>query len=118
MKKQLLLLALTIGASSSLVIAQDAPPAGGRPPGGEGGQGGGPGRPKNPIIEALDTNHDGVIDAAELAKAGESLKALDKNGDGKLSEDEFRPKRPEGQGSGRPPGGGGQGDAQRPPLEK
>ncbi len=99
----------------------------------------------SPIIDALDLNHDGVIDAAELAKASESLKKLDKNGDGKITEDEYRPQRPGGQGGpgggagGRPEGqgqggpggrgpggpqGGGpgapNGDArpQRPPLEK
>ncbi len=57
----------------------------------------------NPIIEALDLNKDGVIDAEELAKASESLKKLDKNGDGKLTPDEFRPMRPGGAGG---PGGG------------
>ena len=41
-----------------------------------------------PIIEALDLNHDRLIDAAELAKASESLKKLDKNGDGKISREE------------------------------
>ena len=37
---------------------------------------------------ALDLNQDSVIDADELAKATESLKKLDKDGDGKLSEEE------------------------------
>jgi len=30
----------------------------------------------SPIIEALDLNHDGIIDADEIAKASESLKKL------------------------------------------
>lgn len=118
MKKQIIILALAIGASTSLITAQEGkPPAGGppgggqRPPGGEGRPGGqgGPGgqRPPSPIIEALDANKDGVIDADELAKAAESLRKLDKNGDGKLTEDEFRPQRPGGPGAG--PGGRGQG---------
>ena len=97
----------------------------------------------SPIIEALDLNKDGVIDAEELAKASESLKKLDKNGDGKITEDEYRPQRPGGPGGqgGRPDGQGGPGAGpggrgpggpqgggpgtpngearpQRPPLEK
>ena len=61
---------------------------------------GGPGRggPNLPMITALDSNKDGVLDADELAKAAESLKTLDKNGDGKLTPDEYR---------GALPGGGG-----------
>lgn len=64
-----------------------------------------------PIIAALDLNKDGIIDAEEIAKASESLKKLDKNGDGKLTEDEFRPKPPGGPGGGGPggPQGGGKG---------
>ena len=119
MKKQIIIIALAISASSIHINAQEGkPPAGapteagqrpprgeGRPPGegrseGEGrpgGQGGGPGgqRPVSPIVEALDLNKDGTIDADELAKAAESLKKLDKNGDGKITEDEYRPQRPE-----------------------
>lgn len=48
----------------------------------------------NPIIVALDLNRDGSIDAEEIAKAAESLKKLDKNGDGKITPDEYRPPRP------------------------
>ena len=55
----------------------------------------GSGLPKPPVLEALDLNHDGVIDAKEIALAPHSLLALDKNGDGKLTEDEIRPPRPE-----------------------
>jgi hypothetical protein len=121
MKKQIAVLALSIGAFTSLIIAQDGKPgAGGPPPGGQdgpGGRGGGPGgpggqRPPSPIIEALDLNKNGVIDADELAKAEDSLKKLDKNADGKLTEEEFRPPRPGGPGGpgGQGgPGGGGQG---------
>lgn len=157
MKTKSIILALAISASSNLIIAQDAPPP--RPPGGDrpqgdrppgegrpGGQGGQGFRPVSPIIEALDINKDGTIDADELAKAAESLKKLDKNGDGKITEEEFRPQRPSGQGGpggegrqpgapgaapggrgeGRPqgaPGGGqpapgGEGRPQRPELEK
>lgn len=153
MKQRIVLTALALSAAVNLSLAQDPKPASGGPPpqagpaGAPGGRSGGPGgpggqRPINPIIEVLDLNKDGVIDAEELAKATESLKKLDKNGDGKLTEDEFRPQRsggPGGQGVGQGPGagagrggpqggapggtpggpgqGGPQGGAQRPPLE-
>jgi Ca2+-binding EF-hand superfamily protein len=71
------------------------------------------GRPAMPIIEALDLNKDGVIDADEIAKASQSLKTLDKNGDGKLTQDEFMPKR---FGRGGPGGPGGEG-RQQPPAQ-
>ena len=59
-------------------------------PGNDWSAGGGAGLPRVPIIGALDANHDGVMDAEELAKAVEALKSLDKNHDGKLTADEFR----------------------------
>ena len=156
MKLNPLILVFTIGASASLLLAEDnkpsagGPPTPGKPPGQAGpGNSGGPGgqRPAIPIILALDLNKDGVIVAGEITKAAESLKKLDKNGDGKLTEDEYRPQRPGGgpgeSGGGRGPGGerpesrgsagggagkggpqgGGQGGSagevrpQRPPLE-
>ncbi|MEA3211978.1 MAG: hypothetical protein QOE70_5035 [Chthoniobacter sp.] len=106
MKMTHLLTVLALGASSLLASAQEAKkdaPAGG--PGGPGGPGG---RPIPPIIAALDTNKDGVIDATELANATASLKALDKDGDGKLSPEELRPARgPGGPGGDRGPREGG-----------
>jgi hypothetical protein len=47
-------------------------------------------RPVPPIVAALDTNGDGIIDANELANASASLLKLDKNGDGKLTPNEYR----------------------------
>ena len=41
--------------------------------------------PPPPIVLALDTNHDGVIDAQEIANASAALLTLDKNGDGQLT---------------------------------
>ena len=113
MKKQHIILALSISALTSVLCAQQGKPPGG----GQGGPGGGPGgpgggRPVPPIIAALDLNKDGTIDAEEIAKAPESLLKLDKNGDGKLTEDEYRPKPPEGPGGPGEkggPGGGGPG---------
>jgi Ca2+-binding EF-hand superfamily protein len=42
----------------------------------------------SPLLNALEVNHDGKIDAAELANAPARLKTLDKNADGKLTRDE------------------------------
>ncbi len=70
-----------------------------QPPGGPGG-----GRPPSPVIEALDADHDGVISTEELKNAAAALAKLDKNGDGKVTEDEFRP---QGGGPGGPGGAGG-----------
>src|SRR5437899_1749692 len=108
-KQLLLTTTLVIGTAAGLLFAQDnQPPQNGRPPQGnrQGGPGGnfggagagqqgqqgqgGPGgqrmqRPSFPVIDALDANHDGVIDASEIANAAEALKKLDKNGDGKLT---------------------------------
>lgn len=84
---------------------------GGPPPGGQGGAGRGEGqgmRPKPPLETALDANGDGVIDAGEIANASAALKTLDKNGDGKLTPDEFRPPRPEGRGGPQGQQGGSQ----------
>jgi len=50
--------------------------------------------PPSPLIEALDVNHDGIIDSNEIANAPAELKKLDKNGDGKLTRDEFCPPPP------------------------
>src|ERR1700722_15365160 len=117
-----LLTLLALSASALIVNAQDAggPPNGDRPP----GQGQGPGGmnghrpPPSPLMEALDANHDGIIDADEIANAPAALKKLDKNGDGKLTPDELRPKRPQGgQAQGRPPGGPDGQAPQHPPTD-
>jgi hypothetical protein len=104
----------------------NGPPCGGDqqggPPGnqqrGPGGQQRGPGGqqgghhhpPPLPILQALDVNHDGVIDSNEIANAPAELLTLDKNHDGKLTRDEYLPPRPNG-----PPGGGDEQGGQRPP---
>ena len=101
--------AVVIGLGIATTFAQDE----GGPPPQDGGQGGPPGGrhhrpPPLPIVQALDANHDGVIDASEIANAPAALKTLDKNGDGQLTRDEYLPPHP----NGPPPGE--QGD-QRPP---
>ena len=45
-------------------------------------------------MQALDVNHDGIIDSNEIANASAELKTLDKNGDGQLTPDELRPPGP------------------------
>jgi EF hand len=79
----------------------------GPPPDGTNGVAGrrGPGRGMHrvpPIFAALDTNHDGVIDASEIANASAALKTLDKDGTGQLSVRELLGPPP-----GRGPGGPG-----------
>ncbi len=54
---------------------------------------GGPSRP-NLLFDALDTNHDGVISAEEIANASASLKTLLKNGSDHLTRDDLRPSGP------------------------
>jgi hypothetical protein len=46
------------------------------------------------VVATLDANHDGIIDAGEIANASRALKSLDKNGDGNLSREELRRGRP------------------------
>jgi hypothetical protein len=68
--------------------------------------------PPSPLIEALDVNHDGIIDSNEIANAPAELKTLDKNGDGQLTRDEYCPPPP--QGMDNPPDGGGLSDSGPP----
>ena len=103
-------LVIAISALTLAANAQDNNQSpGGPPPNGDGPRM--HGHPPVPaIIKALDANHDGVIDADEIANASVALKTLDKNGDGKLTPDEFmgpRPQRPGGQGKNAGGNGGG-----------
>jgi len=74
------MLTLVFGLATTACLAQPqgGPSGGGRPP-------------QLPIINALDTNSDGVIDSNEIANASAELLTLDKNGDGKLSAEEYLP---------------------------
>ncbi|MEA3187727.1 MAG: hypothetical protein QOD99_1557 [Chthoniobacter sp.] len=98
------------------IRSQDGPPPSGGPggpgerggPGGPGGDGrGGPGR-RNPFLSVFDANGDGTIDEKEMINATAALKKLDKDGDGKVTDDELRAAMP-GRGPGGPGGQGGPG---------
>lgn len=88
------------------------------PPEGDGKQPDDPQRPPRepkqvpPVIAALDADKDGTISAAELEGAPESLKQLDKNGDGELSPEEIHPHGPP-----PPPPGDGDGPQGPPPED-
>ena len=97
--------------------------------GGRGGQGGPGGFLRMfPVMAALDSDGNGEISSEEIKGAVAALKKLDKNKDGKLTEDELRPnfggrggasgQRPsrggEGRGGQRPSGGGEGRGGQRP----
>ena len=95
---KLLVAALAIVGSAAYLVAQENPGQGPHhgPPGGGGPEG--RRMPPPPLVAALDANHDGVIDESEIENAPAALRALDKNGDGKLTFDELRPPRPQGRG--------------------
>ena len=59
-------------------------------PGGPGGRGG-RGMRMDRVMQAMDTDHDGTVSAAEMRAAATSLKTLDTNHDGQITEDEVRP---------------------------
>jgi len=81
------LIALTAGLS---VLQAQSAPASGRPNASTQRAKASP-----PLVVArLDANHDGVIDAGEIANASQALKSLDKNADGRLSREELRRGRP------------------------
>lgn len=95
-----------IAASTLLAADNDGPrgPRGeGRGPGGPRGEGRGPGggRPGMAFLAIFDANKDGVIDATEISNAATALKTLDKNNDGKITQDELRPPRPANDDAGK-----------------
>jgi outer membrane protein assembly factor BamB len=57
----------------------------------------------DPVLSTLDKDRNKEISAEEIAAAPAALKALDKNQDGKISEDEVTPQRGDGGGEGNRP---------------
>lgn len=112
MKTKLILTALVAVALAPAVRAQDeaapTPPA---PP--QGDHQAGPHRPLivPPLFAVLDLDKDGTLSAEEIAKAAESLKKLDKNGDGAIDRNELPPP-PRLPGIQNKPGGPRQGPPQ------
>lgn len=56
------------------------------------------GGPQRPVLQALDTDHDGTLSAGEIKASPQSLHTLDRNGDGVIAGDELQP-RPENAGA-------------------
>jgi Ca2+-binding EF-hand superfamily protein len=52
----------------------------------------------DPVLAAVDTNGDGILSAGEIRDAPESLRKLDKNGDGKVTREEAIPAGGRGRG--------------------
>jgi hypothetical protein len=123
MKKIILILAVALAAPTALLAQGRGGGPGGPPPGGpvgppphgrDGGPGPGDDPHRNPmfhaLLQALDTNGDGIISMHEMNHAAESLLTLDKNGDGMLSHEEIvgpghRDHKPKGDGPPPPPPG-------------
>ena len=105
---------LTADEIRKMAAAQPAP-GGGRGEGREEGRGGGRGGPGgpgggmmrfDPILAAIDTDHDGTLSAAEIRNAPAAVKTLDKNNDGQITSDEAMPAfggRGRGEGRQGPP---------------
>jgi Ca2+-binding EF-hand superfamily protein len=104
MRKQSMMTAAT--AALFVVVFTGPWAAQAQGPGGRGGRmEGGP--LQSPLLQALDTDHDGELSAKELENAKTALETLDKNKDGRLTRDEIMP-----QGFGRT-GRGGRGGQTR-----
>ena len=84
----------------------------GQPGGGAPGFPGPPMITNSPFFRAIDANGDGKLSGDELAKAGDALKTLDRNNDGVLTADELVP--PGGPGMLARPGAPGQPAPQQP----
>jgi collagen type III alpha len=128
MKRMTFAFVLLFIAGIAVYTAVAQPPGGGRgSDGGAGGPGGPDGfrPPPHPLETALDADGDHQLSAKEIENAVAALKTLDKNENGKIDEDELRPRfagRPGGPDGGRrgPDGAGGadgpprDGEARRP----
>jgi len=94
MKKTALLVAIILGTAVADSLAQQGPPEG-APQGGDAGNRGGPGGFRGfrggggQLMQALDLNGDGELDAREIQSAPMSLRKLDTNKDFKLTADEL-----------------------------
>jgi len=120
MKRTTIFWLVLLGIVSAAVVIQAEPGDRDRPGPSQrdGADGPPPPRPPKPPIEtALDVDQDGEISAEEIAGASAALSKLDKNGDGKLTPEEYRPRRP-GPGMGPRDSQASRGDRQRPPRKR
>jgi hypothetical protein len=104
--------AIAVVALATAAVAQ--PPEDGPPERGPGGP------PHDHLRAALDTDGDHELSAEEIKNATAAVAKLDRNGDGRIDNEEFRPPRPPGPprgefSAGRPPRG--EGFEGRPPRE-
>jgi hypothetical protein len=104
----------TIAMVALATAATAQPPEGGPPDRGPGGP------PRDPLRAALDTDGDHELSVDEIKNAAAAIAKLDRNGDGRIDNEEFRPPRPlgpprEGFEGRRPPRG--EGFEGRPPRE-
>ncbi len=97
-----LMMALGLTLPAMTFAQDDARPPQRPPQNRDGGPGFGGPRPIPPLMAALDANRDGVIDETEIKNASEALRKMDRNGDGKLTLEELRPRRPDGAGDAAP----------------
>ncbi len=89
---------LALSLATTTVLGAQPPGSESAPRGHRRGSPGGPDRVDvrsiSPLFQALDTDKNGIISAAEIANAAVGLQALDDNSDGDLSYQELRPVRP------------------------
>jgi hypothetical protein len=106
------MLAAGVVAGGLFAAAVAQPPA---PPEGHDGP---PPEHRDHLRGVLDTNHDHELDSEEIKNASAALAHLDKNGDGRIDHEEFRPPLPpipRGEGGFRGPPPGEHGPEGRPP---
>lgn len=96
----------TVAALALTTVAVAQPPEGGPPDRGPDGP------PRDPLRAALDADGDHALSADEIKHAASAIARLDRNGDGRIDHEEFRPPRPPRRG---PPEDGDQ--TRRPPRD-
>lgn len=96
-----------VAAFALATVAAAQPPEGGPPDRGPDGP------PHDPLRAALDADGDHELSADEIKTAAAAVAKLDRNGDGKIDHEEFRPPRPPRRG---PPDAEGP-EGRRPPRD-
>ncbi len=108
----LALVATILVASIAHSFAQSAPREP-RKPTNRNADRGGRGGPPDLVFQALDADRDGALSKTEIQSAAAILKTLDKNNDGKLTQDELAGDRGRGKGK-----GGGKGRRDKPRRDR